>query len=85
MDKYTEKLRPITNQGPSYYAASLPKTIPEEDVPFFYTAIEGDRLDLLSNTFYKSPSFWWVIAKANNLTNGSIAVPAGTKLYIPRI
>jgi hypothetical protein len=46
---------------------------------------DGDRLDTLSNTFYNTPTNWWVIAKANNLVNGSLAIPAGINLFIPNI
>jgi nucleoid-associated protein YgaU len=68
-----------------YYLTALPTTIPEEAVPFYYTAAAGDRLDMLAHRFYKTPTKWWVIAKANNLANGSLAIPAGMSLLIPNI
>jgi hypothetical protein len=37
----------------------------------------------LSQLFYQTPRKWWMIAKANNLVNGTVAVPEGTNLYIP--
>tara|TARA_Y100001963_G_C6616604_1_gene369618 strand:+ start:94 stop:387 length:294 start_codon:yes stop_codon:yes gene_type:complete len=44
---------------------------------------DGDRLDILSNEFYKDPRFWWVLAEANNLGKGTMAVPPGLQLRIP--
>lgn len=45
---------------------------------------EGDRLDLLANSFYNNPQLWWVIADANNLGKGSMIVPPGIQIRIPR-
>lgn len=42
-----------------------------------------NRLDLISNAFYGDPSFWWVIADANNMTDPLAAVPIGSKLRMP--
>lgn len=42
-----------------------------------------DRLDLLAHKYYKDPRFWVVIAKANNLHQASLFMPAGMRLRIP--
>lgn len=44
---------------------------------------QGDRLDLLAKEFYNDERLWFVIAKANNLGKGSLAVPPGIVVYIP--
>lgn len=44
---------------------------------------EGDRLDILAKEFYGDEMFWHVIAKANNIGKGSLAVPPGMTLRIP--
>lgn len=44
---------------------------------------EGDRLDILAKEFYGDEMFWHVIAKANNIGKGSLAVPPGLTLRIP--
>lgn len=86
MDKYIESLEQIKlKNSPAYYAISLPSSIPIEELPFFYQVRQGDRLDTLSQLFYNTPNKWWVIAKANNLVNGSIAVQEGTQLFIPNV
>ena len=43
----------------------------------------GERLDLLSNEHYGTPSYWWIIAEANGIGKGSLAIPTGKQLRIP--
>ena len=45
---------------------------------------EGDRLDILALEYYGDERLWFVIAKLNNLGKGSMDVPPGTILKIPR-
>tara|TARA_B100000780_G_scaffold18932_1_gene12289 strand:- start:844 stop:1188 length:345 start_codon:yes stop_codon:yes gene_type:complete len=52
-----------------------------EDI-FIETRI-GDRFDMLAHEFYGDVTLWWIIAKANILINGSLAVEPGIKLRIP--
>lgn len=85
MNKYTAPLTIDYSKSIPYYETSILSSIPTEDVPFYYVAQEGDRLDTISNLFYKTPTKWWVIAKANNLTNGTIGLVGGTKLLIPNV
>jgi hypothetical protein len=85
MNRYSTPIITDTTKGVRYTLTVLPTSIPTEDIPFYYEAKLGDRLDLISSAFYKTPKYWWVIAKANNLVNGSIAVQPGTRLFIPNI
>lgn len=85
MDRYQNTLTIEENKGPSFYGTPITTEIPVEDIPFYYTAREGDRFDSLSNRFYNSPNYWWVIAKANKLVTGTMSIPAGTQLFIPNI
>lgn len=68
-----------------YYGIAIPTSIPLEEVPFYYIASAGDRLDTLAHRFYGTPTKWWILAKANNLVNGSLSVSAGQKLMIPNV
>ena len=43
----------------------------------------GDRLDNLSWEYYKDPSLWWIIARANNINTGSLFPKVGIQLRIP--
>ena len=85
MEKYTTRLNIDTTKKIPYYSTTILSTVPSEDIPFYYIVQDGDRLDTLSYKFYKTPDNWWILAKANNLANGSMAVPIGTKLFIPNV
>lgn len=86
INRYSNDLKIVqSDESPRYYSSVLPISIPSETVPFYYMSRDGDRLDTLSNTFYNTPTNWWVIAKANNLVNGSLAIPAGINLFIPNV
>lgn len=85
MQRYTTSLTVDTTKKIPYYTTVIPTRISAEDVPFYYVVQDGDRLDILSYKFYKTADKWWVLAKANNLANGSMAVPIGTRLFIPNV
>lgn len=44
---------------------------------------QNDRLDLLAKEFYGDEVFWHVIAKANNIGKGTLAIAPGIILRIP--
>ena len=85
MERYTSRLTVDTTKKIPYYTTVIPARIPTEDIPFYYVTQDGDRLDILSYKFYKTSANWWILAKANGLANGSMAVPMGTSLFIPTI
>lgn len=85
MERYTTPLRIDRTKKIAYYETVLLTDIPSEDIPFYYVVQDGDRLDSLSYKFYNTTENWWILAKANNLVNGSMAVPIGTRLFIPNI
>lgn len=45
---------------------------------------QKDRLDIISNIYYSTPKYWWVIAIANNIID-PFDIPIGTTLRIPPI
>ena len=53
-----------------------------DDQFFMVTQKYVDRIDLISAKFYNNVILWWVIAKANNLTN-PLSIPLDTILRIP--
>lgn len=85
MERYTTPLRIDTTKNIPYYETALLTTIPTEDIPFYYVTQVGDRWDTLSYRFYNTTANWWVLAKANNMADGSLAIPEGTQLFIPNI
>lgn len=68
----------------TYYKNKLYPNIPISNEDIFVITTVGDRLDLLSYTYYKNPEYWWVISMANNnVTKGSLFPIPGTQLRIP--
>ena len=63
------------------YGTTIYQRIPETNSDLYIIATEGDRLDNLAFQFYKDPSLWWYIGKANGIT--TMNVPAGTSMRIP--
>ena len=57
--------------------------IPYDTRDIYVRTTSGDRLDLLSHQFYKNVKYWWIIAHANNLGKGSLAIPEGSQVRIP--
>ena len=59
------------------------------DSPLSYNDIyvytdEGDRFDILAQSYYKDPSLWWIISIANpQLTQMSMFPPLGVQIRIP--
>jgi nucleoid-associated protein YgaU len=44
---------------------------------------DADYLDSLAFKYYGDPTLWWIIALANNIGKGRLAVPSGIQLRIP--
>lgn len=75
-----------TQEGKRFLAANIPTPIfLENSFPITHISTENDRLDSLAYRYYGDAMKWWIIARANNLVNGSIAIKPGTKLSIPRL
>ena len=75
----------LTREGKRYYSTNIPSPIPQDPFEFVMTAQDGDRFDSLASRYYGDASKWWIIAKANNLLNGTMMVQGGTQLIIPSV
>lgn len=69
--------------GKQYYESAIYPTIDRDINDIYLITTAGDRFDLLSYKYYKDSSYWWVIAHANNIFNGSLMIPPGIQLRIP--
>jgi hypothetical protein len=49
----------------------------------YIIGMESDRLDNLAWKYYKDPSLWWIIARANGIGKGDLSVPVGSQIRIP--
>lgn len=73
-DNTTKKVR---------YSSTFYPQIPLKDSDVYIYSKSSDRLDLLAYDYYGDQTFWWVIARANNLGKGSFMIPPGIRLRIP--
>ncbi len=69
--------------GRRYLPTTLYPNIPFSSNDIYVRTTPGDRLDLLSYQFYGDVKYWWIIAHANNLGKGSMAIPEGSQVRIP--
>ncbi len=69
--------------GRRHYKSTLIQPIPYSADDIWVMTGPGDRLDTLAYQFYGEVKYWWVIAAANKLGLGSVAVPPATQLRIP--
>ena len=67
----------------SYYKTTIFDKVPKSDNDIYVITQYGDRLDLLANQFYGDPTLWYVIANANHIGKGTMAVETGIQLRIP--
>jgi hypothetical protein len=67
----------------SRYSSTFYPEIPFKDSDIYIYSRSSDRLDLLAHTYYGDQTFWWVIARVNNLGKGSFMIPPGIRLRIP--
>jgi len=68
--------------GKRFYASPNLPIIPVSDSDIFITSNSETRLDILALEYYGNSSYWWVIAKANNIGFGYY-VPFGEQIRIP--
>ena len=84
MGRYSTIQTNITARGRRFK-----ETTKYPDIPLSYNDIyvytdEGDRFDILAQSYYKDPSLWWIISIANpQLTQMSMFPPLGVQIIIP--
>ena len=60
------------------------QNVPPSNNDIWIIAKKYDRLDLLAYRYYGDRNLWWIIAISNKLVNGSLVVPAGQRIRIPK-
>tara|TARA_Y100000114_G_C11761782_1_gene330200 strand:+ start:338 stop:640 length:303 start_codon:yes stop_codon:yes gene_type:complete len=84
MGRYTTISNKETPEGKRYKT-----TVKYPDIPLGFDDIyaytdEGDRFDILAQTYYNDSSLWWVISIANPQFNqNSMFPPLGVQIRIP--
>ena len=69
----------------SVFKPTIYPKIPLRDDDIYIFSKESDKLEHISYRFYGTPEYWWVIAKANNISNGTIFLEPGKQLRIPNL
>ena len=78
----TVKIRRDLN-GVRHYASSMVPNIPIKDTDIFVYPLYGDRFDTMAQRYYNDSNLWWIIAKANEVSDGKISPDPLKKLRIP--
>ena len=84
VSRYLNNETKKTGEGKTVYKTKRLKKIPIKNDEIYVASQTGDRLDLLSNQYYGSPAYWWIIANANNIHDGKLGLKDGTILRIPK-
>ena len=66
-----------------YYKPRIIPNIPIKDSDIFVYPVYGDRFDTMAQRYYENSNLWWIIAKANEISDGRIAPDPLVKLRIP--
>ena len=75
---------PKINKGSPFKKRPIYPEIPLAESDVYAITSQGDRFDLLSQRFYKTSEYWWIISIANEkLLQNSLFIPEGTQLRIP--
>jgi hypothetical protein len=69
--------------GKLVYKTTFYPVIPESEDDIYVTISEENYLDALAKKYYGDESYWWVIAVANNISDGKLSVKADKQLRIP--
>ena len=86
-NKYTKysNVKADREVGRFYKPLKYPE-IPLSRNDMYVITLEGDRLDLMADQFYKDSRLWWIIAQANpeKIRRNSYSVKPGIEIRIPR-
>ena len=83
MRRYSNIAITTDENNRTYKVNSIYPDVPISEDDFYVITTMGDRYDTLSSQFYKTPSYWWVIAAANISDRATLNIPPGTQIRIP--
>lgn len=70
--------------GKGVASSILYPPIPRNAQDIYIITTVGDRMDMLAKTYYGQINLWWIIAEANAIGKGTLDIPIGTQLRIPK-
>ena len=92
MNRYQNISTTTIDKKQVYQTTRYPEIPTTSDDIYIYTT-QGDRFDVLANTYYKDSSLWWIISTANtaiagttlpsDLPQDSLVIPEGLQIRIP--
>ena len=83
MGRYDFTSQKLNKNGKRVFRPTMYPRIPIRDSDIFIYPRFGDRLDNLAYKYYGNVSFWWIIAKANNLDAAHIGLEVDNQIRIP--
>jgi len=81
--RYTNIPKVNTPEGRRYITNPFYPNVPESSEDIYVISNQGDRYDLLAQSFYGDVNLWWIIATANNAAQDDLAIAPGRQLRIP--
>lgn len=82
VNRYESNKTKVYNKKTIYRSVIYPM-IPNRISDIYIIPNENDRLDLLAYKYYGDVRYWWILAQANHLGKGSMAVKPGVRLRVP--
>lgn len=83
ISRYESAKTKYSDTGKRVYESLRLPLIPELENDIYIITNSADRLDSLAFKYYGEAKYWWVIAMANSIGNGTIALEPGIQLRIP--
>jgi nucleoid-associated protein YgaU len=82
--RYEENKTKLNEKKQTVYKTILYPAIDPSPNDIYVITTQDDRLDIIAHKYYKDVRYWWIIAQANNLGKGSLYIPPGSRLRIPK-
>ncbi len=83
MARYNKSKTFRDKNGRQYVGRTDYPEFPLRTTDIYHVTITGDRLDLLAQRYFGDVRSWWIIAKANEISNGKLSPDPLKKLRIP--
>ena len=84
VSRYIEINGKLDERGKRVMKPLLYPPIPRSVNDIYILTTPGDRLDLLAKKYYGDVGYYWMIAQANGIGKGSLTIPIGVQLRIPK-
>lgn len=81
--RYDEIPEKVGDNGKRVLRSVIYPPIPRDLSDIYLLTTIGDRLDLLAKKYYGDVGYYWIIAEANGVGKGDLALEPGTQLRVP--